>query len=363
MKLKTTKEAIQKCLPIINLCASEGIFSLLYVKSEDKLTLGAGSPESAQMFVDIEAEILEPGSCLTDAKLLKTLWPSIPDGEIILETSGGSLLMKQGKNKWTLSIGNAEDYPIISQKVEGTSTISLSDLATAVNMVSFAISSEVGNPALDSVNLSNGTFTATDSLKLAQVTTPIMGLNITFSSTLQKVAQIFTRVTNSDDLSISQGETWVKIESNNVSAWLSTLALEFPSTAVDMIRNMRDEEPIATVLLDVKEVNPLIQAAVALHTKSRRCAGLLMKIGKELSISLEGDAGAIEHSFPLECQGYGKVWIDPQEFGEVLRASPTNELTLNFYSENRPILGLAKDIPWGCALAVLSPKEEYEPDF
>lgn len=370
MKLKTTKSKINECLPITSLCANDGIYSLLYVKAEEELTLGAGNMDAAQMFVSLDADIEETGKILVDAKLLKAIWPSIPDGEISLQTKGGKLFITQGEDKWSVSIGNAEDYPLISQEAKEESTISLVELASAVNMVSFAVSGESGRPALNAINLHKGTFTATDGIKLGQVTTAMTGLDITFSSSVQQVTKIFTKVTKSDELSFGQGATWVRIKSKNVEAWLATVGLDYPETAIEMIRKMQSQPPEAVAFLDVPKIRPLIQAAVALDNKANRCDGLVLGIEDSLlTVSLEGDSGSLEKDIPLEGEGVGKVWLNPAEFEDLLRASPTDTLEIRIYSGKRPLIGLANNLPWGCALAVLEPvveakeEEEHETDF
>lgn len=370
MQLKITKEQISKALSITNICPTDGIFSTLYVKAEEKLTLGAGNSDVAQMLVTLDSEILEPGGCLLDAKLLKTIWASIPEGDTVWETRGGKLYIIQENNEWSVSIGNTKDYPLISQTAKIVDTISLVDLASAVNMVSFAVSNEKTRPILNAINLCEGTFTATNGVRLAQMTTSMTGLDLTFSSSIQDVTRILTKITSSDQFHFGIGSSWVQLKSDNVEAWIATVGLEYPTTAINLIRDMQDLTPQSSIFIPVKEVAPIIQAAGAIYSKSRSCDGLSILVQDGLNLSLEGDAGSLAKYYNFEGQGSSEIWVNPGEFEEILRACPTEILEVRVYSDQRPLIGFVEGLPWGCALAVLSPptkslekEPEYEPDF
>ncbi len=370
MRLKTTKEQISKVLPITDICASDGIFSTLYVKAEELLTLGAGNSDVAQMLVTLNVEVLEAGDCVLDAKLLKTIWSSIPEGETIWETRGGKLYIIQGNNEWSVSIGDAKDYPLISQTAKPVDEISLVDLASAVNMVSFAVSNEKTRPVLNAINLCEGTFTATNGVRLAQVTTSMTGLDLTFSESIQDVTRVLTKITSSDQFQLGIGSSWVQLKSDNVETWAATVGLDYPTTAINLIRDMQGLTPQSVTHIPIREVSSIIQAAGALYNKSRSCAGLSLMVDNGLHLALEGDAGSLAKHYNFEGEGTSEVWVNPNELGEIFRASPGEILELRTYSAQKPVVGFVEGLPWGCALAVLNPPEgsveeepEYEPDF
>jgi len=373
MQLKTTKQQIDRVMAISDLCATDGIYSTLYVKATDKLVLGAGDSDIAQILVtldSIDTEVLEPGGCRLDAKLLKKIWTSIPEGGTTWETRGGKLYIKQEENNWSVSIGNIEDYPLVSQTAEVIDTISLVDLASAVNMVSFAVGNEKSRPILNAINLNKGTFTATNGVKLAQMTTSMTGLDLTFSSSIQTVTKILTKITNSDQFQFGMGNTWVQLKSDNVEVWVATVGLDYPTTAIDLIRNLQDLPPQSAISIPIREIIPIVQAANAIYSKSRSCDGLTILVDNGLKLSLEGDAGSLSKHYDFTSQGTSEIWVNPGEFEEILRATPTEILDIKIYSEQRPLVGFVENLPWGCALAPLRPptrpeEEEldYEPDF
>lgn len=354
MKVKIEKRELEKSLQIVKLCAREGIYSLLYIKSEgDNLTLCAGR-DALQISITHKTEIELPGSCLVDGRLFQMLWGTLEEGVVELHSTEKTLFIRQGENQQTLPLGPVEDYYIIDQEVGEAVNISLNDLAAAIKYVFFAVQSGDMRPDLAAIHLKDGIFTATDSVLLGQISTAATGIEQTFPLEIREVINVLTNVTNCDKISLAMGSSWLSLSTDNVNIWLATLGIQYPIKATTIITDLQKTEPRGTIVIDLTDLRPSVDLAIAFESGAHSGLGLRLEIlAENISLSIKTERGSFQRFIVAETTGAGRVRLDTARFRDVLKASPSNMLTVNFYEPNKPIIFFVAGLPWGCAMGTL----------
>lgn len=119
----------------------------------------------------IPCAVDEPGSVLLHGRLLGEIAKSLPEGAVTITVSQGSATIASGAASFTLRTLPIEDFPETTHPSGATGSVSVAELAAAINQVARAASSDDARPVLTGVLVDatpeKATLVATDSYRLA----------------------------------------------------------------------------------------------------------------------------------------------------------------------------------------------------
>lgn len=114
-----------------------------------KITTGGGTLSFQATDMDVEigqivnANIEVQGVTTVDAQTLASVAAKLSDGEVILELTGDTLIVKSGRSRFKLATLSADDFPVMSQAEHVNKfKMAAKDLITLIDKVKYAASNE-----------------------------------------------------------------------------------------------------------------------------------------------------------------------------------------------------------------------------
>ena len=122
----------------------------------------------------IEAGVDEPGTALTQGKLLADITRSLSAEKTYLTTDGTTLTIESGKSHFTLQLMPESEYPDLPEIPGQLGQVDAPTFVQAVNQASVAVSREENRPVLTAIRLqfqgNKVIMTSTDRFRLARAT-------------------------------------------------------------------------------------------------------------------------------------------------------------------------------------------------
>jgi DNA polymerase III subunit beta len=119
----------------------------------------------------VECSVDEPGSVLLHGRLLGDIAKNLPEGAVSIMTTDNQAVISSGSVSFTLRTLPIDDFPEQRDIGGASGTITVAELASAVNQVARAASTDEARPVLTGVLVESGpdkaTLVATDSYRLA----------------------------------------------------------------------------------------------------------------------------------------------------------------------------------------------------
>ncbi len=110
---------------------------LVLTASADGLTLSSFDYEVSGR-VDVEADVIDPGTALVSGRLLADIARSLPGQPVQIESEGTRLAITCGRSSFTLPTLPVEDYPQLPAMPTATGTVPGQLFASAVAQVAIA---------------------------------------------------------------------------------------------------------------------------------------------------------------------------------------------------------------------------------
>ena len=143
---------------------------LVLTASADGLTLSSFDYEVSGR-VDVEADVIDPGTALVSGRLLADIARSLPGQPVQIESEGTRLAITCGRSSFTLPTLPVEDYPQLPAMPTATGTVPGQLFASAVAQVAIAAGRDDTLPTLTGIRVeiegNSIVLAATDRYRLA----------------------------------------------------------------------------------------------------------------------------------------------------------------------------------------------------
>ena len=143
---------------------------LVLTASADGLTLSSFDYEVSGR-VDVEADVIDPGTALVSGRLLADIARSLPGQPVQIESEGTRLAITCGRSSFTLPTLPVEDYPQLPAMPTATGTVPGQLFASAVAQVAVAAGRDDTLPTLTGIRVeiegNSIVLAATDRYRLA----------------------------------------------------------------------------------------------------------------------------------------------------------------------------------------------------
>ena len=177
MKVQVLQENLDKALSIasrfVNTRAQLPVLSNILIKTDkNKLTVSSTNLETS-VSISIGAKIETAGEITLPARVISELVANLSSGQLDISEEKERVSVKSQGFKSVLSGMNTSDFPTIPQAVgKGVVKISSSEIASALDKVLFAVSTDETRPVLTGVlfvtGKKNSFLVATDGFRLSK---------------------------------------------------------------------------------------------------------------------------------------------------------------------------------------------------
>lgn len=238
---KKFEEAVNACARAINPRSPLPILSHLLLEASGSQVKLTATDLDVGLSINLDAEILEPGSITCPAKLMQEIVSKFPAGKVELNTlSEGRMQLSCGSSKFELSTLPAEEFPNLPDLDETSSAqLPQSSLKSAIRQVAVAAASsqEESRAVMTGIHvtLKDGTLTlvATDGRRLAcakkNVEVPLVGEESLSVVVPARALIELSRLIDSDgDVALKVGRNQVFFKFDHYSLHCRLLEGRFP---------------------------------------------------------------------------------------------------------------------------------------
>jgi DNA polymerase-3 subunit beta len=347
MKLVFDRQPLASGLSLIqNIVSSTTtmpIISNILIEAEGESATITGTDLESFGRVTLQARVEESGRATVSARLLGDIVKLLPEGEVMLETTGGRLAIQCGRNNYQLATMPADDYPKWPDlKAETTIRIKQQDLKRAMHNTMFAI--PVRDPRkvlmgmLVEITEEHITCVATDGRKLGKcIISPLGVEGETRNSAIipQRILQEIDRAIGEEgEIEITLTERQILFNLSNLSYISNCVEGNYPKyesvIPESFVRSIKINK---TVLADA-----ISRAAVLAERKYHSI--ILQFADDQIEITSKSfEDGSYEGSIEAEYKDEPfRIAFNHHYLQEILKVTPDTELEMKVKDNSAPVV-------------------------
>ena len=315
----------------------------LLCKSGVGLTLTGYNMETAITY-DIDAEVVEPGSCILPARLFGDIIRRVPEGSVtVVVDDNYKVSIRAGYASFTISAENAEDYPELPDVNDGRAVkIPQNRLKELISGTIFAVAENQARPIHNGVRfeVTNDSVTAVavDGFRLARRTyhpeTPLgreMGY-VVHSQSLKELEKILADT--EEEVSFVLGTKHILYQVGRATLVCRLLEGDF----LDWRKVVPTGSPIKLVA-NVAELSSSVERVGLIVSEKYKSPVRCVFSNQELLMRTNTTIGAAEDKCSFAGDGKElEIGFNVKYMIDALRAVPSEEVTLELTNGLSPIV-------------------------
>ena len=330
---------------IVSATTTMPILSNILIEAEGEVASITATDLESFGRVNLQARVEESGRATISAKLLADIVKLLPEGEVMLETSGADMAIQCGRNNYKLATMPADDYPEWpTPKADTKIRVKQQDLKRALHNTMFAI------PARDPRKVLNGMFVevsdkditcvATDGRKLGKcVLSPLSydGEEKKYSAIIPQriLLEIDHAIGEEGEIEIALTDRQVMFTLSNLSYISNQVEGTYPEYG-----KVIPESFVKSIRINKAVLADAISRAAVLAERKYHSIILQFSDGQinVTSKSFE-DGGSYEGSIEAEYQDESfKIAFNHHYLQEIFKVTPDTEIEMKVKENTSPVV-------------------------
>lgn len=308
---------------------------------------------------DIDADVVEPGSCILPARLFADIIRRVPEGNVtVVVDTNYKVSIRAGYSSFTISAENAEDYPELPDVNDGRAVkIPQKELKDLISGTIFAVAENQARPIHNGIKfeVSNDSVTAVavDGFRMARKTyhpKEPLGREMNYVVHSQSLKELERILTDSDEpVSFLLGSKHILYQVGPATLVCRLLEGDF----LDWRRVMPTGSPIRLVA-NVGDLYSSIERVGLIVSEKYKSPVRCVFSNQELQMRTSTTIGAAEDRCSFAGDGKElEIGFNVKYMLDALRAIPSEEVTLELTNGLSPILMTPVDAQEDFAYMVL----------